>query len=295
MSANRYFQNYPGQQGRDAEYMLVEDMINECIEIMGHNCYYIPRESFDEGDMLFGEYSKSQFSKAYLIEAYIASVEKFDGQGDFFSKFGLEIRDNSSFVLGRRAFNRFIPSSIRQRPQEGDLFYVPVMRRMFEVKFVEEELGHFTLGKRNPYVYELRCELFRYSQEPIDTGVDEIDAVQADNGYTIKLNLNTNGTGLMLPEEYAYQSANGNINGATAKGIIKDWYKNTGELYLYNITGEFQSGANVYCTNSNAVYHMTTSDTKTDFVFYDVYDNSNIDTGANLILDLSEINPFGTP
>lgn len=294
MAVNRYFQNYP-EQGRDAEYMLVEDMINECIEMMGHNCYYIPRESFDAGDMVYGEYSKSLFSKAYLIEAYVASVEKFDGQGDFFSKFGLEIRDNSSFVLGRRSFNRYIPNTVRQRPQEGDLFYVPVMKRMFEVKFVEEELGHFTLGKRNPYVYELRCEMFRYSQEPIDTGVDEIDEVQAENGYNIKLNLNTNGTGLYIAEDIAYQSANGNIITATAKGTIKEWYKETGELYLYNIVGEFQTGANVYASQGNANYRMTTSDTKSDFVFYDVYDNKDLDTGANLILDLSEINPFGTP
>lgn len=294
MPANRYFQHYP-QQGRDAEYMLVEDMINECIEMMGHNCYYIPRESFDAGDMIFGEYSKSYFKKAYLIEAYIASVEKFEGEGDFFSKFGLELRESSNFVLGRRAFNRYVPNTIRDRPREGDLFYVPVMHRMFEVKFVEEEQGHFTLGKRNPYVYELKCELFRYSQETIDTGVTEVDEVQAENGYNISLTLNTSGTGIFNPEDIAFQSPDRTLANSSAHGTVKDWFKNTGTLQLYNITGEFKANTNVYAMTSNAVYQVTSVDTKTNYVFYDVYDNSNLDTGADLILDFSDRNPFGNP
>jgi hypothetical protein len=276
--------------------MLIEDMINECIEISGHNCYYIPRESFDAGDMILGEYSKSQFRKAYIIETYIASVEKFEGQGDFFSKFGLEIRDSSNFVLGRRAFNHYIPSGVRSRPQEGDLLYVPVMRSLFEVKFVEEEIGHFSLGKRNPYVYELKCEKFRYSQETIDTGVTEVDEVQADNGYTIKLNLNTNGTGVFESGDIAYQSSNSSYYGMTAQGTVKEWYKADGTLYLYNIIGSFSTGSTIRNKDvANTSYTLLSSDTMSDFVFYDVYDNSNVDTGADLILDLSELNPFGSP
>jgi hypothetical protein len=166
---------------------------------------------------------------------------------------------------------------------------------MFEIKFVQEEKGHFTLGKRNPYIYELQCELFRYSQEPIDTGVEEVDDVAAENSYVIKLVLNTNGTGLYMDDDIAYQSPDGTFANNSAKGIIKEWYASNGSLYLYNITGNFVANSNVYAVTSNANYRMISKDDKTDYVIYDVYDNEGFDTGANLILDLSEQNVFGTP
>lgn len=295
MPTNPYFTHYPGQARLDNESLLVEDILVELIQIMGHNVYYIPRESFDEGDMVLGEYSKSKFSKAYAIESYIAPADHFDGQGDYFSKFGLEIRDTSNFTVSKRSFNRFIPSSVRRRPQEGDLLYAPVMRRMFEIKFVEEENLHFTLGKRNPYVYELQCEMFRYSQEPIDTGVEEVDDVAAENSWTIKVSLDTTGTGLFEDEDIAYQSPDGTYANVTAQGTVKEWYKANGSLFLYNIVGAFTANANVFAVSSNASYRMISKDDKTDYVIYDIYDNTDLDTGANLILDLSEINVFGTP
>ena len=72
----------------------MEDVIVESIQIMGHNIYYIPRESFDSGDMIFGEYSKSKFEKAYLIEAYIGNFAGFEGDEDFFSKLVLKSEKN---------------------------------------------------------------------------------------------------------------------------------------------------------------------------------------------------------
>lgn len=295
MAVNRYFNNYPGQARFNNEHMLLEDVIVESIQIMGHNCYYIPRESFDNGDMIFGEYSKTKFNKAYLLETYLANVTGFEGDNDFFSKFGLEIRDTSNFVISRRAFSRFIPSSMRIRPQEGDLLYVPVLHKMFEIKFVEHELLFHSIGKRLPFVYELRCEAFRFSQEEIDTGVEEIDQVAEDNAYTIKISLNTSGSGNLLEEDIVYQSPDGTYANATAEGIVADWFKANGTLFIYNISGDFTAGSNVYAKSSNAIYTMASKDDKTDYVKYDVYDNQGLDTGADLILDLSELNPFGTP
>ena len=92
MALNRYFNNFPQQNRLNNEHRLMEDVIVESIEIMGHGVYYIPRDSYDSGDMIFGEYKNSKFTKAYNMEAYLANVEGFEGDGDFFSKFGLEIR-----------------------------------------------------------------------------------------------------------------------------------------------------------------------------------------------------------
>lgn len=292
MATNPYFSS-PIDQRIDNENLLVEDLIVEAIQLTGQNVYYIPRESFDEGDMIYGEYSKSKFNKAYLIEAYISPADNFEGQHDFFSKFGLEIRDTSNFLLSRRSFSRFIPSSMRSRPQEGDLVYAPTFRRMFEIKFVEEEKLHFTLGKRNPYVYELRCELFRYSQEPIDTGVQEVDDVSAENSYTIKLVLDTTGTGTMTPEDIVYQSTDGTYANVTSQGTIKEWFSANGTLFVHTINGNFVVNSNVYSVTTNASYRLISKDEKGDYVTYDLFDNLGFDTETELVVDLTETNPFG--
>jgi hypothetical protein len=295
MPVNGYFNNFPSQNRMNNEHMLMEDVIVESIQIMGHNIYYIPRESIDNMDMIFGETTKVKLEHAYLIEAYLNNVTGFEGDNDFFSKFGLEIRDTSSFVLSRRAFNKIIPSSLRARPQEGDLLYVPVLHKMFEIKFIEQELMFHSLGKKLPFVYEMRCEAFRYSQEEIDTGITEIDQVEEENAYTIKLRLSTSGTGNYHDNEVVYQSPNGNWNGATASGEVKEWFKSNGTIFVYNIEGNFQNNAPLYGNTSGAVYNTQTTDKMTDYVDRDLFDNQDFNEGATLILDLSEINPFGVP
>jgi hypothetical protein len=295
MAVNRYFNNFPAEQRINNEHLLMEDIIVESIQIMGHGVYYIPRESFDEGDMVFGEYSKSSFNKAYLIEAYLSNVDGFEGQGDFFSKFGLEIRDTSNFVLSRRSFRQIVPGSLRQRPQEGDLVYVPVLHKMFEIKFIEHELLFHSIGKRLPYVYEMRCEAFRSSQEPINTGVEEIDQVALDNNYTMSLILNNGGNELdFFLGEQVFQSSNGNWNGAYVYATVKQWFASNNTLWLYNVAGNFRSSANVIGNTSQAIYNVASIDTY-DQSSYDLTDNENVYTDACIILDLSETNPFGTP
>lgn len=299
MAVSGYFNNFPGQARINNEHLLMEEVIAESIQIMGHNVYYIPRESLDDIDMIFGESTKVKFNRAYLIEAYLANVEGFEGDNDFFSKFGLEIRDTSNFVISRRSFAKHVPSSLRQRPQEGDLVYVPVLHRMFEIKFIEEELMFFSLGKRTPFVYEMRCEQFRYSQEEIDTGVGEIDEVAEENAYTIKITLNTTGTGSFIDGETVYQSPDGTWANNSASGRIKEWYAANGMMLLYDIEGTFSANTNVYSNATGAVYKTVAStsgiDITTDYNQYDIADNDDFYEGATLILDLSEINPFGVP
>ena len=276
----------------------MEDVIVESIQIMGHEIFYIPRDSYDDGDMIFGEYKNSKFSKAYNMEAYLANVEGFEGDGDFFSKFGLEIRDTSNFVISRRAFTKGLPTSLRHRPQEGDLIYVPLMHRLFEIKFIEKKLMFYSLGNREPYIYEMRCELFRFSQEAIDTGIEEIDEIEQENAYTQKLNLSLSGFNNFYDNEIIYQSPDGTWANNSANAEIRDWYKANGTMFIVGITGQFSSnGANtLYGNTSGAQFTvLSVDDERNDYVKFDIFNNEDFDTGADLILDLSETNPFGTP
>ncbi len=299
MPVNGYFNNFPTQNRMNNEYRLMEDVIVESIQIMGQNIYYIPRESFDAGDMIFGEYSKSKFEKAYLIEAYLTNVAGFEGDNDFFSKFGLEIRETSNLIISMRSFKKILPSTIRQRPQEGDLLFIPLLQSLIEIKFVEQELMFHSLGNRLPFVYELRCEAFRYSQEEINTGIDEIDEVAEEVSYTTKLTLQTTPVNIFntsyFDGEVVYQSDDGTWANNYASATVKEWYKANGTMFLYNIEGQFRANANVYGNTSQTIYRSTAYDNRTDFNLYDDYDNEEFVQETTTILDLSEINPFGTP
>ena len=290
MAVSQYFNNFSGRM--TGEQRLMEDNIVESIKIMGHDCWYIPREGFNGVDSLFGENPQSKFERAYHIEMYLANVEGYEGDGDFFSKFGLEIRDTSNFICSRRSFERYVPSSIAQRPREGDLVYVPGIQKLFEIKFIEEELMFFSLGNRNPYIYEMRCEMFRYSQESLNTGVDEIDHIEHTLSYAVQIDVTT-GSGNFYQEERIYQGAN--LESSTASADVRDWDPILKQLQVINIIGEFLPGVAIIGATSNTVYTIGTSDTLGDYLDYDTYDNKIIQNEADVIVTFNEHNPFGDP
>lgn len=290
MATSVYFNNF--SPAVINEQRLFEDLVVESIQINGHNVKYMPRDAYDSTDEIIGESPQAKFERAYSVEMYLANVEGYEGDGDFFSKFGLEIRDTSNFVVSRRAFERYIPSTIAARPREGDLIFVPVLNKIFEIKFVEEELLFFSLGKRNPYIYELRCEVFRYSQEDINTGDSEIDDISADIAYTIHLNVNA-GSGNYNIGEKLYQGAN--LAYATVISDIVGWNPNTKVIEVINTKGSYSINSTVRGATTNTSYNLYYYDELSDHVVYDEFDNRKIQTEADEFIDLSEINPFGTP
>lgn len=290
MATSVYFNNFSPSVIN--EHVLLEDLIVESIQIMGHDVKYLPREAYDATDDVLGESVNSKFSRAYGMEMYLANVEGYEGDGDFFSKFGLEIRDTSNFVVSRRAFERYVPSTTARRPREGDLIFVPLLGKIFEIKFVEEELMFFSLGKRLPYMYELRCEVFRFSNEDFETGEEQIDDIEHSAAYTLSFNVST-GSGNYIQDEIVYQGSN--LAYATATAEVKHWIPQTNVLEVINVKGNFISAANLIGSQSNTRYMVASLDDLADLVDYDDSDNRVIQTEANTFIDLSEINPFGVP
>ncbi len=136
---------------------------------------YIPRE-VKKYDDLYGEDAISQYNRTFLLEFYIKSIDGFTGDGQFMSKFGLEIRDQVVFSVSQRVFGEEVASITNQlRPNEGDLVYFPLHQKTFQIKFVNRvemyEFGHLQ-------VWDLTCELFEYSNEEFNTGIPEIDVLQ---------------------------------------------------------------------------------------------------------------------
>jgi len=141
------------------------------------------------------EVIESKFDSAYPLEAYLDSYEGFGGQGTILSRFGIDDKDDCTLIISRERFETYIAplsenlpnTELTTRPKEGDLIYFPLGDRIFEIKFVEHEQPFYQLKKN--YVYTLTCELFRYEDEVVDTGIGEIDDNLVDKGYIQTLNM----------------------------------------------------------------------------------------------------------
>lgn len=176
MALSPYFNHFNQQ---NPEQDLWNNMVVESIRIMGIEGYYIPRTLVNL-DELFGEDTISRFDSAYPIEMYVESIEGFEGSGDLIAKFGIEIRDAITLSIAKTRFEDEITQEHPEvdRPREGDLVYFPLSKGVFEIKFVEHENPFYQIGRN--YVYKLRAELFTYSHERFDTGIDILDATESN-------------------------------------------------------------------------------------------------------------------
>lgn len=167
-------------QGSKTEQSLIQDLINEQLRMYGVEVYYLPRKYITEKKVI-KEVIESVFDNAYPIEAY---VNTYDGYGDnptILSKFGIQALNEITLTISRERFKTYISPLIQNqpniklssRPKEGDIVYFPLGDRLFEIKYVEHEKPFYQL--QGLYTYELRCELFRYEDEVVDTGIEDID------------------------------------------------------------------------------------------------------------------------
>lgn len=156
------------------EQNLIESLIIEAIKWYGMDMFYMPRR-YGNLDPVYTEDASSYYDRAYPIEMYIKSVDGFQGEGDFLSKFGVEIRDRVTFTVARRIWSKEVGSneSDKTRPYEGDLIYFPLNRKIFKIMFVEHESVFYQLGALQ--TFDLICELFEYSNETFNTGIPEVD------------------------------------------------------------------------------------------------------------------------
>jgi hypothetical protein len=182
--------------GSAQEQKFMENLIVESIEIYGQNIYYLPR-TYVNKDTILNEVESSEFTQALQVRAYVNNVEGWEGQGELLSKFGIRIEDKTTFIFSRKKFEEKVDDNatlnVEGRPNEGDLIWFPITKHLFEIKFVEVERPFYQLGKG--YVWECQCELFEYSDEEIDTGVAEIDAIETAFANAIKLIMDPGGTG----------------------------------------------------------------------------------------------------
>ena len=262
---------------------------------MGFDGMYCPIFNEEDRDILYGEDPVKKFSSAFPVEFYLSSSMEYGGEREFFSKFGLEIKNNINVIISKRSFSQRVPQNSFTRPREGDLIYVPFLNgtgELFEIKFVNQTKDFFMLGRKIPYYYELEMEKFKYSQEVIDTGVFEIDDVVSQSGYTIDLTM-SQGANNYIQKEIVFQSNDNTYANAIVTATVQHWNNITSTLSVTNINGEFTDDILVVGVSSNARHTLTSFDPLKDSTRNETYDNQHIFEEANSIIDFSETNPFG--
>jgi hypothetical protein len=292
MATSQYFNNY----GSLAEQRVIEDLIVESIKIMGFDAYYLPNNNDQARDLLYGEDPVKKFDSAFMIEMYLSQSNDYLGDHEFFTKFGLEIKDNVNVIFSRRSFEQRLPTNAYNRPVEGDLIYVPFLNgtgELFEIKFVDQTKDFFMLGRKAPYFYELELEKFKYSQEIIRSGINEIDQVVTDYAYTLTLNIGAGNANNYSISEIVYQSPDSTYANATTVALVQDWLPTEQELFVTNIGGTFTNGQVIIGQSSNARYTLISYDTLLNPSTHENYDNHYIANSATSIIDFSENNPFG--
>ena len=314
MPTNFYFQPFP--TGITQEQLLVEDLVIEAMQQYGVDVYYLPRSSADPNgpDTLYGEDTLKQYKTAFPVEVYLENVTGMDGEQDFISKFGLEIRDEVTLLISRRRFkyasgatNYNIPrlgdlviDSGPKRPREGDLIYIPLFQNFFEITFVEHENDQamfYTLGRGrggNVYVYALKLKQFVFSDELIETGRTEIDEQAFDSYKRTRLDVPITGTGKYEVGEIVYQGSS--LATANATAVVHTTVP-ARHLDVVHVKGQFTVGQSIIGATSGATWSLESSadDMPTDNVFEDVADNNIIQDEGGDILDFTEHNPFGEP
>ena len=285
---NTYFSH-----GTHSEKTLYEDLIIEQLKIYGHEVHYLPRTTVTE-DKILGEEPDSKYTEAYSIEMYIEDVNGFAGQGDLIGKFGLEVRDELTFVVSRRTFELLVdqPSNTIaiNRPREGDIIYMPLFKKFFQIDFVEDEDPMYQINDLP--IFKLKCSMWEYSMEDVSTGVAEIDDKLTKENLDLLQNQITLEVGT---------TSSGSLLAEVTSGNVEALLSEAGDLIVDEVDGD-----NIILEDDpNFVDYIVLEDGNATNLATDLpgADNISFDDEAGLhdndtnndIFDFTEKNPFGDP
>ena len=297
-----------------SEQDLYEDLVTESIKIFGQDVVYLPREQVYE-DVLLNE-AWNQYTQAFPIEMYIETIEGFEGDGNLLAKFGLEIRDTARFVVTKRRWDSVVGAAAHgitdfTAPREGDLLYMTMTGRLFEIKFVEPKIPFYQLADLPTYTID--AELFEYNDQHFNTGWDEIDQIEwkyatsysyivnSATAYTLG-ELVTQWTGVNDGEGEPI-NVEGYVSGWEGSGInrvtiISPHQSTNGDGTFMTFSVQAAANRKLVGAESETSSNITTDQSGTVKTYYneDVFtDNDEFEIAGDSVIDFTESNPFGDP
>ena len=287
MATNPYF-----KQGVRSEQTLYEDIIIEALKMYGQDVYYLPREIVNK-DKIFLDDVPSRFGSAYKVEMYIENTEAFDGEGDLFTKFGIELRDQANFIVSRKRWKQLVGSRLDEqnfRPREGDLIYLTLSDSLFQIQKVETETPFYQLS--NLPTFRMTCELFEYNDEDFDTDIAAIDEIEVEGAFQYALTMDSASGGFTVGEKVVQL-----FDTYTMQGEVTDWSDSDKILQVAHAGATdgkfhtFTTTVQVSGETSNAVATPTLVQELQE-IQKDAQ-NKIFDDFESDFLDFSESNPFG--
>ena len=294
----------------NTEQYMFEDIIIESIKMYGQDVFYMPRKII-ERDTILGEDIESEFNSANTIEMFIENTEGFEGEGNIFQKFGMEIRDEATFIVAKRSWQKLVGvwnSDINDdRPREGDLIYLPLSKSFFEISYVEHEQPFYQLS--NLPVFKLQARLFEFNEEEFNTGVAEVDSIENNYGYQEIFDIGSVSGTFEIGERIKYVSVQASEVDVTP--VIEEVNISAQLLQIDGVkmtVNQIETTDGLYHTFgvSNTLVGITSGATATITQVYDISSsvdntfttdlaarNFNFEDEADDIIDFSESNPFG--
>ena len=294
----------------NTEQYMFEDIIIESIKMYGQDVFYMPRKIV-ERDTILGEDIESEFNSANTIEMFIENTEGFEGEGNIFQKFGMEIRDEATFIVAKRSWQKLVGvwnSDINDdRPREGDLIYLPLSKSFFEISYVEHEQPFYQLS--NLPVFKLQARLFEFNEEEFNTGVAEVDSIENNFGYQEIFDIGSVSGTFEIGERIKYVSVQASALNVTP--VVEEVNISAQLLQIDGVkmtVNQIETTDGLYHTFgvSNTLVGITSGATATITQVYDVSSsvdntfttdlaarNFNFENEADDIIDFSESNPFG--
>lgn len=287
--------HFPQFGGVPSEQNLVQDLVDEQIKLFGMDVYYVPKEMLI--DRSLNDVVLNIFKEAYMIEMMYISVEGFGGVSALgMTKFGLKITDEITLAVSKRRWSNFISLNestfVRNRPNEGDLIYLPMTKNTYEIKYVEREVPFYQLGKN--YVYGITCELLENGDNRFETGIPEIDDL-AQEAHVFPVNVKTGGTGSFAVGERVEQTYTVDGVSITIEGTVADWDQFNRKLRLTYIKGGvLRENLPLVGEDTGASWVVDNFSTiDFDIDNYDNAENKWYEDRGDEIIDFSEGNPFG--
>jgi len=321
MAVNKHFHT-SGAAAVTTEKNLYRDLVTEAIQIYGHDVHYLDRTLVAE-DTVWGEDSLSKFQYSAPIEMYMEDADGgYAGEREMMTQFGLQNLSEATFVVSKERFQDktkqiqieastdttggsvlvesgtlasdyklegstyYILSETdatdSDRPLEGDVIYHPILGKLFEINFVDHDEPFYQLDN-NP-VYKMRCRLFEYSSEALDTGITAIDAIEDDLSRQALIYQFTLEQSSAVNEDIRLES------GVADAGLLLE------ETDGDNIIGENDSssvGESIILENGS--YLLNEEYIVGDFDQDKTAQNELFDDLDDDVLDFSEKNPFGDP
>ncbi len=287
MATNPYF-----KQGVRSEQNMYEDIIIEALKMYGQDVYYLPREIVNK-DKVFLDDVPSRFGSAYKVEMYIENTEAFDGEGDLFTKFGIELRDQANFIVSRKRWKQLVGSRLDSqnfRPREGDLIYLTLSNSIFQIQKVETETPFYQLS--NLPTFRMTCELFEYNDEDFDTEIASIDVIEYEGAFQYALTMDSASSGYTVGETITQVHTGYNM-----EGEVTDWSDSDKVLQVAHV-GSTDGKFHTFATNKQ-VTGVTSGAVATPNLVQELQEiqkdaqNKIFDDFESDFLDFSESNPFG--